>query len=130
MFNYNKDYETRDTFLFGGYNKDLYRFGGTCGIDNISATDIKYLMDMKFIDPDECQNYSPSTKEIYDFINKHPQFYAFGYAVSPERDDYRITLEGIRSDDEDLGVEDLKDFIEFAHRADELDVRPPRAWWD
>lgn len=130
MFKYNKNVKKRDEFLFHGYNPDNYKFGGICDFSNLDAKDIKYLLDMKFIDPDECQNCSPTTLEIYEFIKKHPNFYAFGYAVSPDREDYRITLVGIYSN-KDVSKEELMDFVEFAHYADELDVRPKcRAWWD
>ena len=129
-FDYNKDVETRDKFLYNGYNPENYRIGGICRVNGLTSTEIKYLLDMKFIDPEECQGASPSTMEIYEFLKDHPKFYAFGYAVSPDRSDYRITLEGICSE-EYIDRDELIDFVEFARGADEFDLRPCcRAWWD
>ena len=128
----NRDYNTRDKFLFHGYNEDAY-MGGIRRIRCLTSEDIKYLLDLRFIDPMDCQNDSPSVKEIYDFLKEHSEFYAFGYAVSPKRDDYRISIEGICSNWESINIpkEDLIDFVDFSVGADELSITPYcRAWWD
>ena len=130
VFYPNLDVNTRDTFLFGKYDANKYKPGGCRNIDRLTYKDVQYLMELNFIDPDESQNDSPTTKEMYGFLKDHPKFYASGYAISPDRDDYRITIDEIRCDG-DIEIEELKDFIEFAVGADEIRVRPNcRAWWD
>ena len=133
MFNLNDDVKARDEYLFGEYDKTKYRFGGTRQVSNLTWIELEYLFNNNFLDPEDCQNCSPTAKEIYDFIKDHKDFCAFGYAVSPDRDDYRITLEGIERV-EGAGVivdtGELKDFVKFARFADEFDVDCGYAWWD
>lgn len=133
MFNLNDDYVTRDEYLFGEYDKEKYRFGGVRHVSDLTWMELEYLFDNNFIDPEDSQNCSPTAEEIYDFIKDHDEFCAFGYAVSPDRSDYRITLEGIERLPGLEGIEDgeeLKDFVKFARFADELDVDHGYAWWD
>lgn len=72
-----------------------YVNGGIEHFDNLSADTLQTLIDEGFADPDDTQNNSPSLQEILDFIREYPDFKAHGYAVSPERSDYRVSLEGV-----------------------------------
>lgn len=127
----NKDFNKRDEILFGVYNKDAYKYGGIRHFKNLDVDALKHLLDEGFIDPEEAQNDSPTTMEFYEFISAHPNFTAHGYAVSPDRDDYRITLEGIECY-EPCDVKTIRDFIELCRFADELSVNDEcmYAWWD
>lgn len=134
MFEYNKNAKERDKFLFGdGGKTERYKLGGICRIPRMAAADIKYLLEEKYADPEERQNFSPTIKEFYDFLVSHPDFYAFGYAVSPQREDYRISIEGVRCD-KDIKVSELIDFVHFAKDADEsgfdTSANSYYAWWD
>lgn len=126
----NNNVDERDVILFGEkYNKDRY-FGGCRRFDDITLEVLETLVEKNFIDLDECQNDSPTTEEFLEYMKDHEQFVAFGYAISPDRGDYRITLEGIRSD---VCFDDIDEMIDFTNRfryADEFDVKPPYAWWD
>ena len=127
----NKDFNKRDEILFGVYNKDAYKYGGIRHFKNLDVDALKHLLDEGFIDPEEAQNDSPTTMEFYEFISAHPNFTAHGYAVSPDRDDYRITLEGIECY-ESCDTKTIRDFIELCRFADELSVNDGcmYAWWD
>lgn len=41
------------------------------------------------------QNRAPTTEGFLGFMRDWPEVHAFGYAVHPAREDYRITLEGV-----------------------------------
>ena len=138
MFKYNRDIERRQELLGlpaetveYDFEKRTGWFGGTYCIDNVNVRLLKQLLDEKFIDPNENQNYSPNTLEFYDFLKKHPNFTVFGYAVSSDRDDYRVTIEGITCKNV-TSDKDLLDFSNMFHDADEFEVAKTycRAWYD
>ena len=125
----NKNVKRRDEILFGTADID-YKFGGTQYFRGIDCNILEQLLEEDFIDPEECQNCSPSTEEFFEFMKKHPEFTAHGYAVSPDRSDYRITIEGIEADEDCNNQEALEDFIGLCRFADEFCIHPPYAWWD
>ena len=95
MRTFNLDVKLRDSLLFDdGYQPREY--GG--GIRRFTAADactIAKLIAFGFLDPEDCQNDSPTAAEFLEFMHEHQGFLAHGYAVSPDRDDYRVTIEGI-----------------------------------
>ena len=152
----NKDWQTRDKILkpyFNAYKQYCkanlpYAYecmqnddGWSGGIKHFKLMPVqalKRLVELKFADPESCQNSSPSIARIISFMEKWPSFvFAHGYAVSHERDDYRISVEGV----EGRVPEDLSktrpefeiDFIRFWTGADELELRNDgnfRVWYD
>lgn len=83
MFNLNEDVNSRDIILFGEeFNSEEY-LGGIRHFDRLTLGDLKKLIENKFIELEECQNDSPTTEEILQFIEKYPDYTAHGYAVSP-----------------------------------------------
>lgn len=109
MKNLNKDWQTRDTLLFGDAEIEAYKYGGCRRFSSADVETIRTLMEFGYIDPDDCQNCSPYAGDILAFLESHPCFTAHGYAVSPDRADYRITLEGV----ELRGTYDSDTFIDF-----------------
>ncbi len=127
----NDNVERRDEILFGtAYSADRYRLGGACHFNRLGIDRLRTLVDEEFIDLDECQNYSPSTGDFLEFMTIHPEFTAHGYAISPDRDDYRVTIEGIESDREIEDYAVLEEFVDLCRFADEFCINPPYAWWD
>ena len=67
--------------------------------DRLSLKTLKILLEEGFVDPQETQNCAPSVDEMYmigqelEALGAEVTFH--GYAVSPNRDDYRISLEGV-----------------------------------
>jgi len=45
-------------------------------------------------DPDCAQNESPTIAEFLSFLKEYPEARVYGYAVSPGRSDYRVSVEG------------------------------------
>jgi hypothetical protein len=92
---------------------------------------LEQLISNKFIDPEDQQNNSPRVKDIYNFMKNNPQVYAYGYAVSPKRKDYRVSIEGLVVNKKDVS-EDLKQaFFDFCKTADEIHIDDGLvSWWD
>jgi hypothetical protein len=120
----NKDYETRDKILapYREGRANFYRF------ENVPLKVLKELRDKNFLDVDDAQNYAPTIGELIEFMeNSSSTFTAHGYAVDYDREDYRISIEGLESHD---GV-DFKEVEEF-RQADEFTLESGyfRCWWD
>lgn len=95
----------------------------TFGIKRFEEIDIKILETLlvqKYINPSDSQNASPTAKEFFQFMCEYPSVKSYGYAVSPERDDYRITIEGIYVLNKDITPSLKKDFMKFCESADEI----------
>lgn len=126
----NRNVDQRDMYLFNEpFISDDY-FGGIKHFDALNANDIEWLMQNGFLDANEGQNKSPSTIEFLEFLKKYPHYVAFGYAVSPDRFDYGITITGIKSAKTTNDKIEMGDFVKFSKNADEFRTAPPRAWWD
>ena len=132
----NKDYKRRDEILFGEYRPERYYLGG-CAHADVPYEVVEKLYNEGFIDPDENQNSSPTTAEFINAGIGYEDKIEFEiYAISPERDDYRITIEGVNVwipyGDNDA----LCSFVEGFHYADEFSLCTYeegfhlRAWWD
>lgn len=130
LHDFNKNYERRDEIL----NIDVDWDNNNGGIERFENIDVKVLETLlleKFIDPSDRQNESPSVKEFYDFMCKYPQVLAFGYAVSPNRDDYRISIEGIYVPQNKVTTKLKEEFRELSKNADEVYYDGELyAWWD
>lgn len=131
----------RDRIIWGeDFDEDEYS-GGTRHFTDISVETAQLLIDRGYLDPEDRQNCSPTAQEIIDFINcstDSRDWWLSGYAVSPARDDFRVTIdsfgirEGLR-----LETEDAVAFVRFARFADEFcfDMEGSKAivaeaWWD
>jgi len=129
----NKDWELRDRYLFGEANKDRYKFGGIAKT-TVTPDDIKWLLEHDFIDPEERQNDSPSTEEFMEYVEGHEGVKFNIYAVSPDRPDYRVTIEEISVTVQD--DEDMIKFVDLFRYADEFELSRNKsgwkieAWWD
>lgn len=126
----NMDAKTRDELLFGEFDLGKYG-GGIRRFDDLNYETLKYLMEQRFISYDDCQNCSPCAGDIMHFMANHPQFTAHGYAVSPTRGDYRMTIEGVDLQG-DYDHETLLDFVGMFRFADEFDIEHNElyCWYD
>jgi len=133
MFEYNTDYKKRDQMVLGkiiDWKKE--KNGGTEPFKDMSLELLNTLIEENFIDPKESQNYSPTTQEFLELMQKFPSLRAHGYVVSPERDDYRVAIEGV--DGENFSLDDMQVLLEALLHADSLDFSIKdgsiRSWWD
>ena len=132
MFQYNPNYVKRDFLL--DLNCEVWEDGDVdkvIRVAHIPLTVLKKLLEEKFINPNGRQNRSPSTQEFLSFIEKYPVITAHGYVVSPYRDDYRVTVEGLFVDWADVTPEIRDAFLHFCENADRLDTDGDLySWWD
>ena len=91
---------------------------------------MKILLDEKFANPADSQNAAPSIGEIYDFMQRYPKFKAHGYAVTKDRFDYRISIEGVTA--EDVEPDEMAAFAEMFRFADDFIVTKHlcHCWFD
>jgi len=125
----NKDVNKRDQILFEENFDESKYSGGIRYFENLILNKLELLLKEDFIDKDESQNSSPTTKEFLEIIKKEPGLTCHGYAVSIERDDYRVSIEGIEGQLNDIKlIEELNDADEFTiMNKDPLTIY---CWWD
>lgn len=126
---FNKDIETRDKIIYGRYREKKYKYGGTLHYEGLTVGTMKELMDQKFLDPEERQNSSPTVQEIYDFMCTYPGYTAHGYTVSADRDDYRVSVEGVMKPEQAATPEECQAFLRLFENADELRVEGYMYCW-
>lgn len=131
MFEFNKDSKERDSIIFGEPQDWGRKNGGILSFDAMLSEQLDELVRLKHADPETCQNCSPSIAEFLEFLKENQGFLAHGYVVSPNRDDYRVSVEGITYSG-DASKEEIITFVNFCHHADELELENNflRAWWD
>ncbi len=134
-FTYNFDSETRDRIIFGTSIVWEDSMGGARRFHNLSRENLQQLISQGFANRADSQNFSPTIGEFFDFAqrqgNKGFEFTFEGYVISPERRDYRVSIDGLFY----RGIcstELILDFQEFVNEPDELEIEPNylRAWWD
>lgn len=131
----------RDRIIWGeDFDENEYS-GGIRHFTHISVDTAQLLIDRGYLDPEDQQNFSPTAREIINFIRCSTNPYDWwlsGYAVSPARDDFRVTIDsfGIKEGAR-LDTEDAVAFVRFARYADEFcfDMEGSKAivaeaWWD
>lgn len=134
MYQYNTDQELRDSFLNTPKWKaefDSDYIGGIRHFSKMTYSTLLFMVANGFADPNEYQNCSPTTQDFLEFLQLHPNFTVMGYVVHSDRDDYRLSVDGLEG--ERLSYQDIVDFANFAHGADEFEIRKDdtaRAWWD
>ena len=79
-------------FIRGGYA--TFR-GGVKHYSGLDLDTLRILVDKGYADPNDGQNSAPTIKEIMEIMAANPGLTAHGYYVSRERDDARISIEGV-----------------------------------
>lgn len=130
----NKDVIKRDEIIskYSSKFEDIY-LGGIKRFSKLSLDGLKILIEEGYVDIDDRQNYSPTIDKLVELGKKFQQndmklLYS-GYAVSVDRDDYRVSIDAIYGDFENITDLELKQEIEnLSKTADE--VSNDRIWWD
>jgi hypothetical protein len=99
-FPFNRDFERRNAMLqpFLSTEGPFAELGVAANIfyfRDVPAEVVARLLAERFMDPDQRQNASPSSAEFLAFMQRHPGVLAHGYATSIEREDYRVSIEGV-----------------------------------
>ena len=133
----NKDIERRDKILFGRYDPDKY-FGGVRYF-RARVDVIKELLEKDFANPHERDDDAPSIKEfveIAETCDKADVVFE-GYAVESNRDDYRITIDGVNVTIPDTEYRKITYMVVTCRDADEFifvhqnnGTYFMRAWWE
>ena len=126
----NPDWKRRDAIL--GISVDWEaRDSGTFPLETVDLATLEKLLDGKFIDPADQQNEAPTVSEIARFMRAHPGTVGFGYAVSPARPDYRVSIEGISIAHDKITDRTRDAAASLCHDADEAVFEPDiHCWWD
>lgn len=105
-------------------------FGGCASFSGLTYTTLKKLVDKGYADPEDNVNGSTTLGEYLEFLKTHPRFRVHGYIVSNEREDRRVTIEGLAGGN--VTQDDLYDFIALERHADEFEATLSycRSWWD
>jgi hypothetical protein len=127
----NDNWQERDKLLFGDATKERYRLGGIAHFEDVSVLTLKRLLELGYADAEDAQNDAPTYEQFLEFMDAHPKCKAHGYAVSPDRDDYRISIEGVGMRGRVTRAM-LQNFTDFARHADEFyaDSKGLYCWWD
>lgn len=134
-FSYNWHSEIRDRIIFGTEISWESQCGDIKYFDFLSRGQLQQLTAQKFADPASRQNLSPTIAEFLAFArvqaSKGFEFNFIGYAVSPLREDYRVSVDGMVFEG-NCSFQLISEFNDFAGDADEIDIQPNylRAWWD
>ena len=139
MKNNNLDYTKRDELIFGRQLEPDEMFGGVahfgsgnyCAGPLLTIDKAKQLINDGFLDPEDVQNYNPTAKEFVDFCSQYPQVKMHGYVVSSQRDDCRVTIEGLECQN-DITEQLIIDFSNKFNDADNFSVDENNlfCWWD
>lgn len=135
-------FNARDQIIWGeGYNAAQY-LGGVRRFKGITLPQVKELIEKGYLNPEDQQNFSPTVAEMVDFVTvlDHSEDWLFeGYAVSPDRADCRVTLDGLYCNcPVDISYDDMVAFVNFARLADDFrfdysmqdpSVNAFGAWW-
>ena len=134
MFKYNQDYERRDDIIFGAACPPEEEWAGGIRRFEIAPSVMEKLIDEGFVDITDRHNDSPSIEDymqFFRFVAKPELWKIIGYAVSHERDDYRVSVDGCETES-NLNISDLTAFATLFRFADEFELTPynVRCWFD
>jgi hypothetical protein len=127
----NRDHQRRDELLGLNITWSKDNVDEAISIESIPLPVLEELLKGQFIHPEDRQNASPTARQFLEFMRKYPVAVAHGYAISPERSDYRITIEGLRVPAKDVTPELRQSFSDLCRDADELTTDGDLySWWD
>ena len=129
MFNLNRGDALRQSIL--GVEA-RYEIGGTERFEGMTLKVINELVRNNFLDLAHSFNNSPTMGYFKNFMEKYPNegLTAHGYQISPEREDYDVSIEGLEASSTNAGF--ISDFAKTFSNADELDSEcgKQRCWYD
>lgn len=118
-----EDYRVRDVMIFGKPVRWDKSLGGILRFEGLPLKTLNWLIEHGHADPKDCQNNAPSLGDIRDFMERNKTkawITVHGYAVSPKRGDYRVTIEGARI--MHATREAFQAFVDMFRTADEFEI--------
>jgi hypothetical protein len=131
------DYRQRDLILKGFFDSKEY-IGGTKQFSKLPLELLELLLLEEHIDHEEKHNNAPSIRDLIIFakqMNEKGYYFFFGgYAVSPDREDYRVSIDTINikyyfDNSNHLNNKIIEKFFKDADEKD-LDNGAMRFWYD
>ena len=118
-------YPSSDTLMHGWSGRSRH-------VHSVPPDVIELLIQKGYLKRNESQNESPTTEQFLRFMKRWRQYtvLAHGYEISKERDDCRITIEGIEVEHPPT-IRDhrfAEDWFELTNGADECNEFS--CWWD
>ena len=114
----NTDKKQRDTIM--GLDSPKY-IGGLEKFEDLKADQLEVLVKENFIDPNYKYRSAPTIQTFLDFMKTHEDVWAHGFAITTDREDARVVIEGLmyygKSTDELK-----KDFKQFCSGAADLRI--------
>lgn len=121
MDDLDKNAQERNLIIFGRPIVDYG--GGIARFDGLTTDQLQRLVLENYISLDDRQNESPDVETMLRAglrMEKAGATITYtGYAVTPTRSDYRVSIEGMIVEDATIDV--LQDFLELHRWADELE---------
>jgi hypothetical protein len=123
------DYKLRDKLLAPYYSTCIT--GGLRYFTGVPLNVLEQLINHNFVEMGPWNSCDGVSDSFLPFLRRHPNFTAHGYSVLPEREDVRVSIEGVEQDTE-LTKEEIIDFAVTFRDADEmiLDTDYARCWYD
>jgi hypothetical protein len=124
------DYRQRDLILKGFFTDKDY-FGGVKHFKRLPLELLELLVLEDHADPNDKQNDAPTIRDLITFArqlkDKGYDFYFGGYATSPDREDYRVSVDTIEisfyfDNGNHLNNKIIKKFFEKADEKEETDA--------
>ena len=108
-----------------------YSVGGQERFKGLEAYQLRTLLENNFMKWDSRHNDAPINESVLDLLETHPVFRAGGYVISPNRDDYRVSIDTIHASGE-VSEEARQAFISLCRYADDFASSPEEsfAWYD
>lgn len=105
-------------------------FGGCTNFRFVNVNTLKELVKKGYLDPEDKQNDAPTAGEFIKFMEKYPEFKAHGYIIDNEREDRRITIEGVSGYPQSEEAKEA--FEEMFLNADEFNIEDDEyyCWYD
>lgn len=133
-------WNTREHLIFGeDYKTENYGSHGslTRHFEGLSLETAEALIKQGFLDLKETQNESPTVGEFIIFAQDHPDadFKFHGYVVGPEREDCRVSFEGIEGISDKISKDTMVDFSKMfmkIYPADDVTIEKDKlyCWYD
>lgn len=109
----------RESILHPEGSDGIFR-GGISHYSGLTPDRMRILLEKGYALEDESHNDCPSIGECVEFCERHPGFTMHGYSVSRERNDCRVSVEGVEGEPGCLDEAGLQDFVDVFRFADDF----------